>query len=218
VKDPGPTEKTSGGDLLLSQRREALLANTESGDRVTVNQLLVRTEGRSLYLVIMFLCLPFVLPIAPPGTSGVLGSIVMVLAIRLSMSLPPRVPRVLGDKPLPAHLQRRILSSGVKLLRYLEKWVRPRHTEWLAWPMARSANALLIAFMALLLALPLPVPLTNMLPSYAIILLAASMMEEDGHMIWWGYLMSLVVVMLFGGLAAIVLFSPKYYERLVHWL
>lgn len=217
MKGQRPTEKPPGSDLLLSQRLEALLANNESGDRVTVNQLLVRTEGRGLYLVIIFLCLPFVLPIAPPGSSGILGTIVMFLAARLALSLPPRVPRYVGDKPLPAHLQRRILGNGVKLLRFLEKWVRPRHTQWLAWPMAHSANALLIAFLALLLALPLPVPLTNMLPSYAIILLAASIMEGDGRMIWWGYLMSLVVVMFFGALTAIVLFSPKYYERLVHW-
>ena len=56
--------------------------------------------------------------------------------------------------------------------------------------MARLLHALLILFLALLLALPLPSPPffgSNALPSYAIILLAISMMEEDGMVIWLGY-------------------------------
>ena len=53
--------------------------------------------------------------------------------------------------------------------------------------MIYSGNAILIAFMAFLLALPVPLPFTNTLPAYTIILLAASMMEEDGVLIWLGY-------------------------------
>ena len=37
-----------------------------------------------------------------------------------------------------------------------------------------------------LLAFPLPIPLTNTLPGYAIMLLAASMMEGDGILVWHG--------------------------------
>ena len=48
-------------------------------------------------------------------------------------------------------------------------------------------NAGLIALMALLLALPIPLPFSNPLPASAVILLAASMMEEDGVLIWFGY-------------------------------
>jgi len=85
---------------------------------------------------------------------------------------------------------------------------------------ARRGNALLLAFMAFLLALPIPplILFSNTLPSYAIILLAASMMEEDGVLIWFGYAMSLATVIYLAVVAdAIVRFFAKHFDRILHF-
>jgi hypothetical protein len=129
-----------------------------------------------------------------------------LLALRLALRKTPRLPAKLGDRELPPKVRHAILGGGLKFLRFLEEGVRPRRTAWMTWPIARLANALIVLFMAFLLALPLPSPPffgSNAIPSYAIILLALSMMEEDGVMIWVSYVASALACgyfVLLGGL------------------
>jgi hypothetical protein len=193
--------------LPLSQSLAAILADGPASGGMTINRLLEKTQGRGLYLVIMVLCLPFVVPVSVPGMSVVLGSIVAILSFSLVLGLQPRLPRFIGERPLPPGLQQRLLGGSVRFLRFLERGIKPRQTRWMGWRWARNTNALLITFMALLLALPLPTPpffFSNSIPSYAIILLAASMMEEDGIMIWAGYAMVIVNGVFFGLIAEVL--------------
>ncbi len=203
-------------DKPLSKSLEELLTNDASAGRLTMNSLLERTEGRGLYLLMIILCLPYIAPLPIGGTSTFLGGIIMILAGRLALSLPPRLPAFFGEWSLPLSRFPKLGRGSVKVLHYLEKWVKPRNTSWMNWPLARTANALLLTFMAFLLALPLPIPATNMLPSYAIVILASSMMEEDGRMIWAGYAMAATTVLYFAAWAFIILFCPQYYRWLMH--
>jgi len=207
----------------LSQELARTLKETPPSGTVTMNYLLARTEGRGLYLLMILLCVPFVPLISPPGLSTLLGGMVLVLALCLAAGMKPRLPRFIGEHALPADLRQnlaefltqprvaapkqhpggfkqRLIHWGVGFLRFIERWSRPRRTAWMDWRLARSGNALLIALMALLLALPLPsVPFfpTNGLPAYAIILIAAAMMEGDGVLIWFGYAAALVTIAFF---------------------
>ncbi len=211
----------------LSQRLARLLEEAPESGVVTMNYLLARTEGRGLFLLMILLCLPFAPLISPPGLSALLGGIIFLLSLSLVLGAHPRLPRCIGARPLPPDLRRslmeflaesrgtqaqlaptcfrqRLLRWGVKFLRFIECWSRPRGTPWMKWRAARVFNALLIALMALLLALPLPsAPFfpTNGLPAYAIILLAAAMMEQDGVLIWVGYAFALATVFFFVSIA-----------------
>jgi hypothetical protein len=119
-----------------------------------------------------------------------MGSVIFFLTLPLAFRTTPRLPKVLGERELPAAFNKRVLAGGVKFLRFIEKLASPRQTQWLSWPVPHFLNCVLLALLALALALPLPSPpffFSNSLPSYAIIVLAASMMEEDGLLIWAGY-------------------------------
>jgi hypothetical protein len=198
----------------LSQSLARILERGAANDALTANQLIARTEGRGFYFLFIILSLPFVAWISLPGMSTILGPMIALLALRLALGKEPRLPSSLGDRVLPPKLKQNILSGGLKFCRFLEKGVRPRRTTWMTWPIARLLHALLVVFMAFLLALPLPSPPflgSNALPSYAIILLAISMMEEDGVMIWFGYLASLVAVAYFALLGGLIA------TQLAHW-
>ena len=206
----------------LSQSLTQML-QTKGDDKgaVTFNQLLAGTDGRGLFLVVILLCLPFITPITIPGVSTVLGPIIGLLAWRLALGRPPHLPAKFGARAMPDNLRKILLGGGVKFLRFIERGVKPRRTFWMSWRVTRLANALLMVFMALLLTLPLPPipPLTNTLPSYAIILVAASMMEEDGVMIWLGYALAVGTVVYFAFWAELI---TKHLARLMqglgHWL
>ena len=192
--------------LPLSDRLSQILEHDSGAGPLTVNHLLEGTEGRGFYLVIILLSLPFIVPISIPGVSTVLGVVVALLSLRLAFGLPPRLPRFLGERPLPPARLEKVLRGSIRFLRVLEKWVKPRRTKWMGRPAAICANALLMALMAFLLALPFPPlpPFTNSLPCYALILIAASMMEEDGILIWIGYGVSLGTMIYLGFIATVL--------------
>lgn len=171
----------------LSARLQGILDHESTREKLTLNLLLQQTEGRGLYLVIILLALPAV---SLPGFSVVLGLIVLFLALGMAFERTPRLPKFLGDRSLPKSAINTVLRASVRLLRLLEKMVKPRRTPWMAWRVPKSINSIVIAWLAFLLALPLPpvpVPFTNLLPGYSIVLMAVAMMEEDGVMIWVGY-------------------------------
>ena len=178
----------------LSEELQRLAGQPAPGASLTLNVLLASTGGRGLFLVVILLSLPFISPIPMPGVSTALGLVIGVLAVRLALGLPPRLPRALGERSLEGGFIRSVISGSVKILRVIEKLARPRRSTWLAWPTVRFANAALVALMAFLLMLPFPPfpPFTNSLPACSIILLAASMMEEDGVLIWVAYAVSMV--------------------------
>jgi hypothetical protein len=195
----------------LSTALEQLLASESQQEGFTINDLLERTEGRGIYLVMILLCLPFITPIPLPGLSTLVGIIVVVLAVRLALGLPPHLPKFLGARRLPVRRQEQVLRASLKTLRFIEKVAKPRGREWIRLPVARLWNALVVALMGALLVVPFPplVLFTNSLPSYGVILIAASLMEEDGLLVWFGYAAALLTVVYFAllGFGGVALFN-----------
>ena len=165
-----------------------------------MNLLLNRTEGRGVYLLIITICLPFLLPTPFLGLSTPMGLIMMILAMRHALDLPPRLPRKVGDRALPDAFKKRVLGGSVTMLQRLERWVKPRRDRWLGTRAAVWVNCTLVAVLAFLLCLPLPpfIPFTNSVPAIAIILISLSMMEEDGVLIWTAYAAVMGNVAFFG--------------------
>ena len=190
----------------LSIKLAQIVAATPNGQAITINQLLERTEGRGFYLVIVLLALPFIVPVSLPGVSTLLGFSITLLSLRLALGKKARLPKFLGDRAFSPENQQRVLKGSLRFLRFIERLVKPRRTPWMTTRPARFLNALLMAFMGMLLALPFPPlpPLTNSLPCYTIILLAVSMMEEDGVTIWIAYAVGLGTVVYLGFIAGAI--------------
>lgn len=176
----------------LSQALGRLIGDSDSGAELSLNKLLARTGGRGVYLLIILLCLPFVTPITLPGMSGLFGLVILMLTVRIGMGLEPRLPRFVGERQISGRILKRVIGASVRLLGYLEVWVKPRRSDWLGWRSIRMLNGFVLSAMSVILSLP--VPFGNVFPTYAIIFIAASLMEEDGRMIWFGYFWVLVTV------------------------
>jgi hypothetical protein len=205
----------------LSEKLRAVLCRADPSAPLTLNAVLVGTEGRGVFCLIILLCFPFLGPVSIPGTSTPLGAVILILGLRLAFGQAQRLPRWVGERALPRGFGR-VLNQSVKVLRFLEKWlVRPRRTGWLGWRLARCTNGLVLALMAFCLALPIPpvIPLTNMLPAYAIVLVAFGMMEEDGVMVWLGYAVAAGTLAYFAAWAEVIAGAfRKYYAPAVQWL
>jgi hypothetical protein len=207
--------------LPLSKRLEEILAGDLSSDALTLNALLRRTGGRGLFPIIILLCLPFVAPVSIPGLSNIFGVVIAILAVRLALGIPPRLPKFIGERHIDPVRLRKVLRGSVRFLRWIEKFVRGKKSGWMTRPTVHRANALVLGAMGLLLAMPLPplIPFSNTLPSYAIILVALSMMEEDGVLVWAGYAVAIGTVIYFVSMAGLIAgFILKHYDRAVQML
>ena len=177
-------------------------------ETIRIGELVAGTEERGFYLLMILFSLPFVLPIPLPALSNVFGVAVMIMSVRLAWRLPPRLPSFLAKREIPRHRVEAFLRKSGSSLQVIEKLVKPRAGNWMTWPPARFANAMLLALMGFLLAIPLPpvLPFSHSLPCWSIIIIALAMMERDGVVIWFGYLLGLstfVYMVFFTSLVAI---------------
>ena len=175
---------------------------------LTLQEVADRTGGRGGYLLLILLCLPFTTPVPLPGVSSVFGAVILWVALASGGEGGLRLPGWLGRKVVGSDRLRVVLRASGRLLGWIEKAVKPRGNAWLATRTSRRLHAGLMVWLAVLLMLPLPVPFTNSLPGYSIILLSACLMERDGRVVFIGYLVSLVasiyvVAALVGGMALI---------------
>ena len=98
---------------------------------------------------------------------------------------------------------------------HFERLLRPRLLWLTASPHLLQLHALPIVICALMLLLPLPVPFSNVIPAWGIMLIAGGLLERDGAFIIAGYLAALFTAAFF---AAIGYFGVEGVNLLWHKL
>lgn len=163
------------------------LRNRFADGPLSLGDVVVALQDRAWTLVIVLLALPFITPIPLPFVSTPFGLAIALISLRLALGQKPRLPKRLMGKPLPPGFFGLVLRFSGRVLRLLEKFLRPRQA-WLAeTPVLMRWHAVTICVAALLLLLPLPVPFTNAFPAWLILLVAGGLLERDGVAITVGY-------------------------------
>ena len=182
---------------------------------VTIRELLYVLRGRAYMLLVILLTLPFLLPLPLPGLSTPFGLAIILICLRLALGQRPWLPKSIQRRELPAGFIPRMLDLATKIISWLERVLRPCWLVMTEHPLIRQLHAVVMVAAASILLLPLPIPFSNGLPAWSILLLAAGLLERDGRAIVLGYLMfavSIVYLWLFGEAAV------QGWEALLHWL
>jgi hypothetical protein len=141
--------------------------------RVTFGWLIEYLRARSPEVLILFLALIGVLP----GVSLPVAILLVLLAITMMFSRVRRpLPDFLASQRLPSETLIRAIERTVPLFRWGERFIRPRDA-LLAERMRPFAG---FAIFVLSLTMLVPLPLTNVIPSLAIGLIAFASIEADG--------------------------------------
>lgn len=183
--------------------------------RASLREVLTALGSRAFTLLIILLALPFVAPVSVPGSSTPLGLLTAGVAVQLAFGRLPWLPRRVLDWRLPAGFFTKLIPVTQRTVAKLEKVLHPRWPQLTAPGSPRAIALLAITLAALLLALPIFVPLTNMAPGWTILLLACGLMERDGVFIALGYLMFLVTGVFF---ALVGSAATAALERMWHWV
>ncbi len=147
---------------------------------VCLGEILDATKGRGFYLLLIFISLPFTTPIPTPGLSMPFGLGVAVIGARLALGQRPWLPERLLLRKLPTGFLSKLLAGTSRVVRFLERFLRPRLDFLHAQLLYRCLAGVLIAVSGLYMMLPLPVPFTNGLPALTVLLLASAALERDG--------------------------------------
>ena len=182
---------------------------------VTLREVIYTLRGRAYTLLVILLTLPFLTPLPLPGLSTPFGLAIGFIAMRLTLGQRPWLPMRLQRKELPAGFFARLFTVAARVIRFLEKFLRPRLPVLTASGVLLQLHAFVILLAALTLLLPLPIPFTNSFPAWAILLLAGGLLERDGVFILGGYAVFVLGVFYFVFLGEA---ATQLVQALIHWL
>lgn len=193
-----------------------LLAERFAERKVSLHEVMEVLGARASGLLIIILALPFCAPVSIPGLSVPFGIIILFIAARYALGLPPWLPKRLLATQLPARFFRALLEGASKFIGWIEKRLKPRWPWWTGTPARLRWHAAMVGFCGFLLLLPLVgIPFTNTFPALVIVVGMLGMMERDGMAIAAAYGL-LVVTLAYLGMFAGVMF--ELFKRGHHWL
>ncbi|GFE70151.1 exopolysaccharide biosynthesis protein [Chroococcus sp. FPU101] len=181
-------------DLKFSHELETLLKKLVD-QPITIREILDGTSEKGLMLLAGLFAFPFLLPM-PPGVSSILGGSCFLLSLQLALGRKELwLPKKLANFRFPDKIIYPLLRFIKKLSNWFEKITAPRLKVIAKNPYIWRINGLCIAWLAILLMLP--IPLTNPLPTIGIVLLVIATIESDGLLMCVAYLWSIIVSLLF---------------------
>lgn len=192
------------------------LAERFAERKVTLHEVMDVLGVRASGLLIIILALPFCSPISIPGLSVPFGVIILFIAARFALGLPPWLPKRLLATQLPPRFFRAVLEGASKFIGWIEKRLKPRWLWWTATPGRLRWHAAMVGFCGFLLLMPLVgIPFTNTFPALVIVIGMLGMMERDGMAIAGAYALLVVTLGYLGLFAGVMV---ELFQRVHHWL
>ncbi|HYZ73287.1 MAG TPA: exopolysaccharide biosynthesis protein [Chthoniobacterales bacterium] len=164
---------------------EALQARVKD-QALTLAELKQALKGRGSAVLLILLALPFCF-VAIPGLSMPFGIAISLIGVCQATGREPWLPSFIMRRRLSTARSTQLLTGAIKVARQLEKYVRPRLAFLHAGPAMLRLIGLGIVIAGVALMLPLPIPFSNSIPAWAVVLLAIGMMEKDGLFVLLGH-------------------------------
>lgn len=193
----------------------ALILREFEVETVTLREVMLLLHGRGYVLLVMLLSLPFCTPIALPGLSTPLGLIILIIGARLVAGAKPWLPQRLLDTRLPPKIFAKVFALTRKLVLGFERLLRPRLLWVIGSPLLERLHAIPLVLCAVMLLLPLPIPLSNVFPAWAIMLIAGGLLERDGAFILAGYVATILATAYF---VLIAVLGVEAFDVIWRWL
>lgn len=190
------TKKTTvEEDILFLQKKS-------SRSSLSIGEILNTLSGKGYSLIILFLSLPFCQPFQIPGLSTPFGIVIAFIGLKMACGKYVWLPKKILAKSVAPQTLQKITEKTLWLLKKMDPWIHPRLVWLYYYPLSEIINGLLISIMGVLLALPLPVPFSNLMAAWSILLMALGLLKADGVFILFGYFVALLA---FGYFAAMIL-------------
>ncbi|MGQ9658247.1 MAG: exopolysaccharide biosynthesis protein [Fimbriimonadales bacterium] len=162
---------------------------------VVLGEVLDKAGDRGYGFLLILLAIPAFIPILPPGTSGVLGALMSVVALQMLFGLKqPWFPKRWRARVLSPKVVQAIQTRGVALLRKIERVSHPRGRRFTRNGVILRLSALIVIALALVLSSPMP--FMNTLPALGVLLIGVGLANHDIYFLSAGWLIGLGVALI----------------------
>ncbi|MBT8152422.1 exopolysaccharide biosynthesis protein [Epibacterium ulvae] len=173
---------TTPSDMAISDRLAQLGADADS-DRVSLDWILKQLHERAFGLFLLILALPCCIPFLYGVPQIVSLPLMFVSAQILLGRRVPWLPGNLGARTVSSEGLRGLSQRSGPWLRRIEGLSKPRLSVLTTTPMDRFVGAALVLFSASIL---VPLPGTNTVPGFAVVVVAMGLLQRDGILVVLG--------------------------------
>ncbi len=166
---------------------------------ITVKKILQLLPGKGLALIIVFLSLPFCQPLQIPGFAIPFGLVVAFAGLRMAFGKKIWLPKRLLARKISDRFLQKTTKKILAFVKKMSRWIHPRLNSICHSPVMKIANGLTVFFLGIFLALPLPIPLSNLIAAWGILLFGIGILEDDGVLVLLGYAVTLLIIAFFVG-------------------
>jgi hypothetical protein len=155
-----------------------------TGETIRLGELIQSLGSRAFGSTILICALPEALPLLIAGVSAIIDMPLVIFSAQLLLGFrTPWLPKWLADRRFKRRDFERIVRRILQYLHRFERVIRPRW-KFATTPLVERLLGLL--FLALAFVIVLPIPLGNMLPAIAIIVISLGLVEADGMLVVGG--------------------------------
>lgn len=206
--DPSPAPDQSRPEY-QNEGIRTLLAMFDHGDpdeRLRLGQILQGLQQSAFGVFLFIAILPSFIPV--PGLGGaVSGPLVILIGVQMLCGMRrPWLPGFIANRGPRRGTMHKFLGKIDGALRRLDRMLKPRRAAFLVPLPAHAFTGLLLVLTGVLLSLP--IPFTNYLFGFQLLLFSLALLERDG---------TLMLVNWIGAIAAVLFFSFSS-GQVVHYL
>jgi hypothetical protein len=177
----------------MSTRLLKALNEVKSLPEITLGKIADQMKEEALLMVCLVCVLPFLQPIPLPGISSILGLIVLMQGFSLIFYHKPILSQGMRNVIITKEKFEFIYGPALKFSRLTSRISSHKH------PVVRTRLVHIISGIAIILSagflsLPLPLPLSNLIPALSILLICVGLMEEDIILILMGYGITAIII------------------------
>lgn len=169
-------------DIAISDRLDQLTA-LAAGDRVSLGWILEQLHERAFGLFLLILALPCCIPFLY-GVPQVVALPLMFVAVQIAIGRRvPWLPASLAARDVATESLHRLSVRAGPWLRRVEAVSKPRLAFLTRRPLDRVVGVALVVFSASIL---VPLPATNTVPGFAVVVVAMGLLQRDGILVLIG--------------------------------
>ena len=173
------------------------LAGDESRERISVHDMVETMRARAFGALLLIFAFPNILP-TPQETADILDLPLLFLTAQMMLGLDPWLPGFIARRSMARSTFQALVERITPWLSRAERLLRAR-MELLAHPRAQRLLGALCLIVSV--ALVLPVPFANLVPSVALCIIGLGVLERDGLWIVLGVLAAFGSLAYVAGLA-----------------
>ena len=178
----------------------AVVVIEQKNELITVGEIKNALHERGFGILMAIAAIPICLPIpAPPGYTTLFSLPLFIFSLQMIFGMrSPWLPAWLERKSIQKSTLEKILTKAQPWLKKIETYMKPRMTYISVSTWERFIGVFAFVFAV---SIALPIPLTNFLPGWGILIMSLGLLNRDGLTILVGTLIGTVGI----GIAMIVL-------------